>query len=286
MRNIAVFLDGTLNRSEGPCPTNVAKLFMWASSSTSKGDPQIKFYLPGVGVSQRLDKPSGLAGVGFQAKVALAYQFIGANFEPDSRIFVFGFSRGAYSARHLAGLIARVGILRKPDLGLAREAYDWYTYTVTSRSPRRPRPNAYPHTVEFLGLWDTVAAARAFVFGQEKEMHDPDLEAQILHVRHALARDERRYAYYPETYRGAGDHYQAKWFPGYHCDVGGGYAEERSLISNDALRWMVKEAVQFGFAVPPDFPWQCDSTGPGTPHECFLTRFVNRPRTHLFRAGL
>lgn len=283
MRNLLVFLDGTRNRSEGTRLTNVAKLFMLAPSSSPDGNPQIKFYSPGVGVYRALDKVwTVLTGVGVQISLRLAYQFIAANFEPGSRIFIFGFSPGAFSARHLAGLIARVGILDSGDLGLTRDAWDRYRYDITDRRPLPTLPTTQPSAVQFLGLWDTVASTRPFVMGRNNGMYGGRLEAQILNVRHALARDERRFGFYPQTYEGHMGQYQEKWFPGYHCDVGGGYVGEKSRLSNAALLWMMQEARLCGLSLPVGFPLECALEGRGTPHEYLWTPFLNRPRHALY----
>jgi uncharacterized protein (DUF2235 family) len=95
-----------------------------------------------------------------------------------------------------------------------------------------------PHSVHFLGLWDTVAATRLFVLGGNSGLRGGKLESDIHFVRHALATDERRYSFSPEAYEGDPPQYIARWFPGYHCDVGGGDSEERSGLSNVALLWM------------------------------------------------
>lgn len=285
MKNIAVFLDGTQNRSEGTNLTNIAKLFMLASTVTPEGEPQLKFYSPGVGVYRALDKVwTVLTGVGVQISLRQAYQFVCANFDPGCRVFIFGFSRGAFSARHLAGMIARIGILRGPDIAYARDAYEYYRSTITGRNPSRRFPSTEPHPVHFLGLWDTVAATRPFLMGGNRGLYGDILEPEILNVRHALARKERRYSFYPQSYQGIRTQYVTKWFSGYHCDIGGSYPEENSYISNAALLWMIQQAASFGFAVPEEFPWRHDSDATPTPHEYPWTPFLNRPRNDLYHA--
>lgn len=283
MKNIAVFLDGTQNRCEGDRLSNVAKLFMLAETRTKQGDSQIKYYAPGVGVYRAVDKVwTVLSGVGVQVNLRLAYQFVCANYEPESRIFIFGFSRGAFSARHLAGLIARVGILEGTDIAMSREVYEWYRYTITGRDRAR-RFVGTPHPVQFLGMWDTVAAHRPFFFGGNRGFRGGRLEPEILAARHALAKDERRYSYYPEVYEGSAPQYLAEWFPGYHCDVGGGNPESQSGLSNAALRWMVVQAREHGFAAASFLGGESDAAALPTPCEFPWTRFLNRSRKGLYQ---
>jgi uncharacterized protein (DUF2235 family) len=279
MKNIAVFLDGTQNRCEGACVTNVAKLFMHASAQTSEGISQVKFYSPGVGVYRALDKWTVLSGVGVQVNLRLAYQFVCANYEPDCRIYIFGFSRGAYSARHLAGLIAKFGILRHGDIAKSREIYESYRYSATGRDPDE-LVFGDPHPIQFLGLWDAVAATRPFLLGKNTGLRGGKLEPEILIARHALALDERRYSFWPERYENNAPQYEEKWFPGYHCDVGGGYPVNQSGLSHLPLEWMIKEAGKAGFEAQCPIPPEGASMVP-TPHEYLWTRVLNRPRVSL-----
>ena len=162
MKNLCVFLDGTLNNPEGRKPsTNVYKLFLLTSDVNDNGLQQIKFYTSGVGTYSSLDKPwTVVIGKGVQVNVRLAYQFVGANFSDGDRILIFGFSRGAFSARHLAGMIAKIGILKGQQLIHTRAAYDYYRYLTSGRTPPVPQFNIRPYPVHFLGLWDTVSTTR------------------------------------------------------------------------------------------------------------------------------
>lgn len=279
MRRLVVCLDGTQNRAEGPEITNVAKLYMLVQPVAQDGVPQIKYYSPGVGVYRALDKPWAIAtGVGVQTNLRLAYQFICGNHTPDTELFIFGFSRGGFSARHLAGLISRAGILPPKRLAEARNAWEWYRHTVTGR----PSPVAFdpsPAPVRFLGLWDAVASSRPFFWGGNKAFYGGRLEANIATIRHAVATNERRYKFRYENYQGASPQYIEKWFPGYHSDVGGGHLEAHSGLSNVVLEWMLGQASVEGLEFDPEHPWRGDPSAEMNPSDYKWTRFVNRPRS-------
>jgi uncharacterized protein (DUF2235 family) len=110
-------------------------------------------YLSGVGTYAQLDKiHMAITGQGMWARLTLAYQFVLANYEPGDRIFIFGFSRGAYTARHLAGLITRAGLDRR-KLVRTHDVIKRYAFTLAYESPEK----GVLSSVQFLGLWDAVA---------------------------------------------------------------------------------------------------------------------------------
>ncbi len=220
------------------------------------------------------DRGGGAFGVGLAEKVRNAYRFIVENWEVGARIFIFGFSRGAYTARSLAGLLNAAGVVRN-ERAAVEEAWNYY------RSPRGRRSalleqrlidlqatDAKLHTpVRFLGVWDTVGSLgvpvlsvrRAFDswLGQHYRFHNTGLGRNVIHANQALAIHEQRGAFKPvlwtrrfadvrdEAGRETRQHMLQVWFAGSHADVGGGYRGDRGL-ADVALDWMLRRAVQAG----------------------------------------
>lgn len=134
MKNIGIFCDGTWQHIDQPFPTNVALLAQAASPTATADDeklPQVVYYDDGVGVSEGVLAHAthivgGAFGKGLDYKVAKAYEFLALNYEPADRVFIFGFSRGAYTARCLGGLIRWLGILRRSEASRALDAMAMY----------------------------------------------------------------------------------------------------------------------------------------------------------------
>jgi uncharacterized protein (DUF2235 family) len=268
-KNIVICLDGTGNqfRQEN---TNVVKLYQ-----VLLRDPQtqVAFYDPGVGtladpsyktpLGKQINKALGLGfGVGLLGNVAQAYTYLMEQYEEHDRVFIFGFSRGAYTARVLAGLIRAVGLLERGCENLIPYALALYKARKIDFAILAKFKSTYGRklSIHFLGLWDSVST-----FGW---IYDPvflpytSRNSSVQAVRHALAIDERRAFFQPLHWRGKDEHgdkqthSQAQdlkevWFAGVHADVGGGYPEAESGLAKIALRWMIEEARsdQFGLLI-------------------------------------
>ena len=261
-KNIVVCCDGTGNEV-GERISNVVKLH----SVLVEGPDQRVFYDPGVGtfpVRQTLTKPArsfqkilGLAfGYGFRQNVMEAYSFIMKTYEEGDRIYLFGFSRGAYTARVVAGLIHSVGILRDGQENLipyalrycqrTRRGIDWARLSGFKKRFARD-PDAKVH---FLGVWDTVSSVSwlwdRLVFSATAT------NKSVSTMRHAVAIDERRAFFRTNLWNlETSEEQDAKevWFAGVHCDIGGSYDEEECGLSKLSLEWMLVEAINHGLAV-------------------------------------
>lgn len=289
-KRLIVYCDGTWNRADQttkdgkPCPTNILKLFELTLSEGKDGVAQIALYLAGVGTRMGERLTGGGFGYGISDNVKTAYAFIVSNYEPGDGIYLFGFSRGAFTARSIAGLIRNMGILRRDRLHLANEAYEHYRdqdpkWTPESDLSKTFRAaNAHPVCdIHFLGVFDTVGALGA-PFGSvlskitdalfNTQFHDVKLSSIVLSAYHALAIDERRWPFRPtlwelnETHRariaeskqkGEQSPYEEKWFPGVHSNVGGGY--EKTGLSDCALEWMVEKARGRGLDIASEQNW-------------------------------
>ncbi|MCB9848556.1 MAG: DUF2235 domain-containing protein [Phycisphaeraceae bacterium] len=264
MKNIVICCDGTSNAPHTG-RTNVMKLWLMLERDPS----QVVYYDPGVGV---LDSPSRLtrvgrwinrtadlaAGSGLGQNVIEAYLYLARVWAPGDRVYLFGFSRGAYTVRALAGMLRFVG-LADPDVPNF-VPYLWHVYSntggVPARFKRRIRTASQLKTfnrkprVTLLGVWDTVSSwGWYFDF---KTLPNTAKCPNVDHIRHAVAINERRAAFAENLFDpGKNRDLQEVWFAGTHCDVGGGHPEPESGLSKIPLVWMIDEAVSLGLRVDP-----------------------------------
>jgi uncharacterized protein (DUF2235 family) len=258
-RNLVLCLDGTSNRFAA-ANTNVVKLY----AILDKRNDQLSYYQPGIGTFA----PPGVWGKlkkWFVTRVDLAiawlledhvcdaYRFLMRYYQDGDQIFIFGFSRGAYTARALAAMLYKVGLLTQGNEELIPFAWD-----VFKKERDTKLYAAFRHTfsrkvsVHFLGLWDTVSSVGWFWNPQYLQFtaNNPIVQR----VRHAVALDERR-AYFVQNLWGHDPREPTDilqvWFPGTHCDVGGGFVEAQAGLSKIALKWMVEQAKAFGLGINP-----------------------------------
>ncbi len=261
-KNIVICCDGTGNEF-GTQNSNVVKLYKTLVCDAA----QIAYYHPGVGtmgsrnaltrIAKWWTRMIGLAfGYGLSDNVADAYQFLMRTFEPGDFVYVFGFSRGAYTARALCGMLHVVGLLTEGNEALIpyavrmikRKKIDFQIIADFRRTFSR---ECKPH---FVGVWDTVSSVgwvyNAVHFPFTRATKNPDLHI----VRHVVSIDERR-AFFRQNSVGEPNHpnqdIQEVWFAGVHSDVGGSYPESESQLSQIALRWMLCEAELAGLKVDP-----------------------------------
>ncbi len=271
MKRLIICCDGTWNRADHavdgqPCPTNVVRLAFRLAKRD--GDiPQIVFYSQGVGTGNALDRFTGGAfGNGLEDNLFDAYRFLVANYAPGDEIHLFGFSRGAFTARSIAGMIRKTGILERRHVLKYADALALYR---SDDGPDEPAPTRFRERhaigglqrteIRFIGVWDTVGALgipirglRSLTRGKH-QFHDTELSGSVRHAAHALAIDERRTPFKPTLWE-----YQPKpgqtvvqmWFPGVHSDIGGGYAERG--LSDLTLQWMIDQASAAGLVFDGD----------------------------------
>ena len=278
-RNVVICTDGTWNtpdqRDRGRVvPSNVVKLSRaLAARNKQTNVEQLLYYDPGVGTGGRWDRiKGGVFGVGLSENVTQAYRKIGEHYQDGDHLFLFGFSRGAFTARSLAGLIGLCGI---PDPAkdsvdeIVAKAYEIYRMDPRKRGTERDdaavshlqsralkNPNGDPvREVWFVGAWDTVGALGVPLqkinwLGRRKhKFHDVRLGGHIRHAYHAVAVDERRRPFKPTLWldRGMSDtDVEQLWFSGVHSNVGGGYVD--AGLSDRTLLWMCAKAKAAGLA--------------------------------------
>lgn len=310
MTNLIVCCDGTWNtpdqREDGlPASTNVVKLYRSVAAKGGDGAAQVAYYHPGVGTDgDRLARlAGGSLGKGLDGNVKSAYHWLACHYAPGDRIFLFGFSRGAYTVRSVAGMIGRCGLLdlSGTEAQAGRDAVDAVFDCYRKRLACRAEA-AWPFhhaaagddpagrtPVHFLGVWDTVGSLgipdylgllKLFDRGRH-QFHDTVLGATVRHARHAVAIDEARESFLPTLWSNAAEHADARqvWFPGVHGDVGGGYAE--ASLSDGALRWMLVEAEAQGLGLRDGVLAQVAEAADGVMHDSLtglFREFPTRPR--------
>lgn len=262
MKRLVVCCDGTWNRRDaGERATNVAKLAD-AVAATGGDVRQVVFYDAGVGTGGLVDRVlGGATGKGLAKNVLDAYRFLVEAHDDGDELFLVGFSRGAYTARSVVGMVRKCGILRRDAAGHLQEAYRLYRSQVhpdDEAAEAFRAAHAKPVRVRFLGVWDTVGALgipgglfRAFN-RRRYAFHDVQLSRIVDVACHALAIDERRRSFRPTLWSTTPDPRQTvrqDWFPGVHSNVGGGYVA--TGLSDIALDWMMGHARDAGLAFAP-----------------------------------
>jgi uncharacterized protein (DUF2235 family) len=271
MKRLVLCCDGTWNSADQQrdgvaCPTNVVRL-AYRVAKRAGPVPQIVYYDQGVGTGNALDRLSGGAlGEGLEDNIHDAYRFLVGNYEPGDELFVFGFSRGAFTARSLVGMIRKCGILGRGVVHHYAEARELYRNAdgpddagPTTFRGRHSVTGTDAIAVKFIGVWDTVGALGIPLRGLrgvtrgKYQFHDTELSATVEHACHALAIDEHRAPFEPTLWSyapKAGQTVEQVWFCGAHSDVGGGYAPP--CASDIPLAWMLDRARTAGLELDAD----------------------------------
>ena len=286
-KNVLILSDGTGQGSSMPAEelTNVCKL--WNATKDAAPGRQVVFYDPGLGAKNASwwrwgqDLVSQATGLGISQNVKDCYDAVIAEYDPGDHVFLYGFSRGAYTVRSLGGVMSLCGIPTRDAAGrnprtdkearaaLVEEAVEqvYKIYGDDAKKKERIergakyRADYQSHTIDgsnppfpyFIGVWDTVRAlgvpGSSGLILWRHAFHDATLNPRVPYARQALALDENREIFAPELWDELKETPEAKargrikqvWFPGVHSDVGGGYPE--TGLSDLALEWMVKETL-------------------------------------------
>jgi uncharacterized protein (DUF2235 family) len=264
-KRIVICSDGTWNDPEDEHPTNVLRLARAIKPIASDGVKQVVFYDWGVGSYYAMVR-GGTTGLGMMKNIQDGYRFIVQNFHPGDELFLFGFSRGAYTVRSLAGMLNNCGILKRINAHQIPDAFDFYKKR--SARPGSPEASAWRRQrcltpgrgiVQFIGVWDTVGAlgvpTRVLAFVEEKDLFfDPEIGSNVRVARHAVSIDEKRSDFRPTLWDPKeGIDVRQVWFAGVHSDVGGGYppTEKGTLLSDIPLAWMAGQAENGGLEFEP-----------------------------------
>ncbi len=280
--NLILLFDGTWNDPQDR--TNVFRLCTSLADHAKDRGRQRFFYGPGVGTGRLTRFRGGVFGYGLSQNLMQGYDWLARRCTDGDRIFIFGFSRGAYTARSLVGLIRKCGLLRvsTPDLLAAAETL----YRDKSIAPEDPAARQFRTrfsrsiSIHFLGVWDTVGALGIpGTMLSEKgryAWHDTQLSSIVKHACHAMALDEHRSPYdvvlwtHPTGQKKYSQlDVEQRWFAGAHANVGGGYGDDP--LADPPLAWIQQKARAAGLALTPCTPSdQAATTAPADSFARFL----------------
>ena len=304
-KSIFVCCDGTGNefaaKDSPDGNSNVVKLY----TALKLNVHQVAYYHPGVGtlgdptktgMARKWSVIKGLAfGEGFQDNVLDAYRYLMQHYAADDKVYLFGFSRGAYTARALAGLLHGYGLLCRGNESHIPYAWQMYTEKVATQKelnahtivPDTTFRDTFSHrdfSIHFIGLWDTVSSVGWIT--TPLRLLDMAQNSTIQRGRHAVSIDERRCFYQdnlwgkpiavdvPVVLRGkpgaasilAQQDLLQVWFSGVHSDVGGSYPQLESGLANITLKWMIDETRKAGAVFDePRVRMVLGTPGPGEP---------------------
>jgi len=278
MRQLILLCDGTNNNLTGAA--NDTHVVTFAEVLRRDPDPErLVFYDPGVGnpgqvpgttgwdkLRRRFERIEGLAfGRGVFDNIAEGYLFLMRHWRGDAdQIWVFGFSRGAFTARSIAGMVNRFGILQPQMESMVPTLLQLYFSESTDQVKAIDKqairlfsvgPERHPF-IHFVGVWDTVASVGTWPFALSIKARPTLKDKHFVHVRQALALDEHRAQFVPRAYaenngatllaNGLTGSVVQQWFRGSHCDVGGGYVMAEATMARAPIAWLIAEATQCG----------------------------------------
>lgn len=281
-KRLALFFDGTWNTPESN--TNVWELYQLVSDAGADGVSQVKYYDPGVGTYWYDRLSGGAFGAGLPENVRQGYAWLMKNYTPGDDVFLFGFSRGAFTARSVAGFIARCGLLKPGAPMTVEQVFDRYrrgdavrpiydllylqrhgeTNFDTEEQTLMQNTLYQRNIIKMVGVWDTVGSI-GLPFGNipgvsSLSFHflNTYLDRVVQNSYQALALDEQRKPYWailwtnyiPKVIK-AGEPgrtddrmVEQRWFAGAHCNVGGGYQDD--LLSVRPRAWIQEKAIGCG----------------------------------------
>jgi uncharacterized protein (DUF2235 family) len=273
-----IILDGTMSSLEPGCETHAGTTFKLLSELPA-GAPVSLYYEAGIQWPGWRHGHDVAMGRGLNRQIRRAYGYLASRYHPGDRIFLIGYSRGAYAVRSLAGVIERVGLLRAEQATVrnVRQAYRHYQWEKDGPAARA-FSRAHCHAaaeIEMIGVWDTVKALGlrlplVWMLAERRHaFHNHALGPLVRHGYHALALDETREGFEPVLWRCPPDRQgcvEQVWFRGAHGDIGGqldGFEPARPL-ANIPLVWMLEKAESCGLPLPGGWRarFPCDPEAP------------------------
>lgn len=263
-RRHVFIIDGTLSRIDEGDETNAGILYKLLTENGQQAHQSVG-YDRGVQADGLMKWIKIAAGTGINESILKGYATLASRYRPGDSIMLFGYSRGAYAVRSLAGFIGRIGMLRADEATERRiaRAFRYYEATNISQSAKE-FCDAYCHSdveIEFLGVWDTVKSLGLpypilnRLAPMATEFHDHSLLNNTRNAFQALALDENRTSYSPLPWKITDDysgHVEQVWFAGAHADIGGQVFRrpQSRPLSNIPLVWMMEKAEQCGLHLP------------------------------------
>jgi uncharacterized protein (DUF2235 family) len=273
MKRIVLCFDGTWNTpadnalpADQQVETNVSRFHRSVAAIGPDGVPQETWYNAGVGTGWFDKIPGAIFGAGLDKHILDGYRHLVETYEDGSEVYVLGFSRGAYAARSLVGLIRNCGLVL-PGAEALKIGVAYGIYRTRGDGPDSSAARAFRSmfareiTIRFLGVWDTVGALGIPVHAAERldkalyQFHDTELSRIVENAYQAIALHEHRGEYEATLWdpsEAPEQTVEQRWFVGAHADVGGGYPDRR--LSDLTLRWMQDRAAAVGLGLEPVSP--------------------------------
>ena len=275
-RNIVLFSDGTGNKGGTGSETNVFKLYNDVKGGKNNRE-QFVYYDNGVGTSTQaaFRAIGGATGLGFRRNVRDLYEFAARHYRSGADIYGFGFSRGAATMRAFAGMVHHCGLVQKhfkdvdgEETELEEDDFQdrvdsaMATYKRRKEGDEPERGARIKVDIEFLGLWDSVAALgfpqlpwldSCINSIRRHKFYDYAPSGTVKHVFHAVAIDDERRTFWPliwDEEKFKGTYIEQVWFSGVHSNVGGGYP--RSGLANVTLKWMIERIKGHAYSLDED----------------------------------
>ncbi|MBS1809447.1 MAG: DUF2235 domain-containing protein [Acidobacteria bacterium] len=269
MKRIVICFDGTWNKpadealpADQQVETNVRRFYEAVLNQGVDGVEQVKWYDEGVGTNWYDRFIGGTTGAGLDFNILQGYKFLSETYQDGDEVYILGFSRGAYTARSLVGIVRNCGVLNDPSMFTLGMAYGIYRTrddspdSLAARLFRKMHSKDIP--IKFVGVWDTVGALglpldllRNFNL-KLYEFHDTQLSRIVENAYHAVAVDEHRRDYDVCLWSPTEKPHQTieqRWFTGAHSNVGGGYSDRK--LSDIPLAWMMEKASALGLTLTP-----------------------------------
>ena len=268
MKRIVLHFDGTWNKpADERLPpgerveTNVIRFHDSVAARGPDGIEQIRWYDKGVGAHWYDRFVGGALGTGLEINILEGYEFLARNYAPGDEVYVLGFSRGAFTARSLVGLVRNCGLVTGSFVG-QKAAIAYGIYRTRGDGPDSKTARAFRAQcsrdvrIHFLGVWDTVGVlgiplnVLAGFNADFYQFHDTKLSGIVDRAYHAIALDEHRKDYDVCLWDPTEETTQTleqRWFVGAHSDVGGGYSDRQ--LSDITLRWMQEKAIEAGLGL-------------------------------------
>lgn len=262
-RNLVLLFDGTWNKADTGIDddqTNVEKLYRLLPDSYVKN----VHYEEGVGIKSEEEILGGAFGAGIDERILGAYRFLQSRYTDqgfDNRLFIFGFSRGAYTARTFAQLLDYCGV--PTPKGNCQKAWDcYYRQDRQAADKLKQSGDFFDVSIDMLGVWDTVKSTL------DSNRNDTTLYPNVKAAYHAMAIDEKR-RNFPVLRFTEDPRITQVWFAGVHCDVGSGYAGNESQLSDITLAWMVDAAQKNGLEFVADAADYMNPSPTGKLHDSY-----------------
>ncbi len=273
-----IILDGTLSSLEPGQETNAGLLFKLLTEGRRRADRTV-YYEPGLQWEGWRHLSDLAQGRGINRQIRRAYGWLASHYREGDRIYLFGYSRGAFAVRSLAGVIDRVGLLKR-EMATERAVSQAYRHYQTAPDSDAAKAFAAGHchadtAIECVGVWDTVKALGLrlpllwMLSDGKHRFHNHHLGRSVKHGFHALALHETRVAFDPVMWSTPKDwagNIEQVWFRGAHADVGGhvGHFQASRPLANIPLVWMIERAEAAGLTAPGGWRerFVCDATAP------------------------